>query len=164
MWPAEALQSCSICLIRVHSKVMSRSMPAEEQISRSLHSCPTLCTQIGLKGLACLSTCNKALSNDVTNVLCGDSTGYLDSSLETARSTEQQQHYQAVAWLASLLLRQAPATAADVTERLLILPDVDLECAAQLVAAGMRITFAQLLAVANSWWQVWRCGCMHSRC
>jgi hypothetical protein len=139
-------------------------MPAEEQISRSLHSCPTLCTQIGLKGLACLSTCNKALSNDVTNVLCGDSTGYLDSSLETARSTEQQQHYQAVAWLASLLLRQAPATAADVTERLLILPDVDLECAAQLVAAGMRITFAQLLAVANSWWQVWRCGCMHSRC
>jgi hypothetical protein len=50
----------------------------------------------------------------------------------------------------SLLLRRAPATAAAVTVRLLSLPDVTLQFAEQLVAAGMRITYAQLLDAANS--------------
>jgi hypothetical protein len=48
------------------------------------------------------------------------------------------------------LLRTAPATAAAVTERLLSLPDVAMKFAKQLVAAGMRIKSAKLLAAANS--------------
>jgi hypothetical protein len=55
-----------------------------------------------------------------------------------------------VAWLAALLLRTVPANRAAVTDRLLSLSDVPLKCAEQLVAAGMRITYAQLLDAANS--------------
>jgi hypothetical protein len=55
-----------------------------------------------------------------------------------------------VAWLAVLLLRRAPATGAAVTKKLLSLPDAALKDAEQLVAAGMRITYAQLLDAANS--------------
>uniref|UniRef100_A0A383VCN4 Uncharacterized protein n=1 Tax=Tetradesmus obliquus TaxID=3088 RepID=A0A383VCN4_TETOB len=56
----------------------------------------------------------------------------------------------AVGWLAALLLRKAPEAAADVTTRLLNLPDVPPELAVQLVSAGMRFSYAQLLAAADS--------------
>jgi hypothetical protein len=72
------------------------------------------------------------------------------AALAEARSTRQHQHYEAVAWLAALLLRTTPATQAAVTKQLLELPAVPLDCATQLVAAGLRITFAQLLAAVDS--------------
>jgi hypothetical protein len=65
-------------------------------------------------------------------------------------SEQQQQHEQAVAWLAAVLLRKAPALAIDVSERLKHLPFVPLCTAEQLVAGGARITYAQLLAAAHS--------------
>jgi hypothetical protein len=52
-------------------------------------------------------------------------------------------------WLASLLLRKAPDNAADVAERMLNLPSVPMNMALQLVSAGVRISYAQLLAAAN---------------
>jgi hypothetical protein len=100
--------------------------------------------------LCCISTCSKKLSKELSGVLCGDPWCFFDVALDIARSTQQQQHHQALAWLAALLLRRAPATAAAVTEKLLPLPDVALEFAKQLVAAGLRITYAQLLDAANS--------------
>jgi hypothetical protein len=136
--------------MHLNKLIMSRCKQVDAQLSRALHSCPALRTRIGLKGLACLSTCNKTLSRHVTDLLCADSLGYLDSALDIARSTKQQQHQQALAWLAALLMRSAPATTAAVAERLLSLPNVALGFAEQLVAAGMRITYAQLLAAADS--------------
>jgi hypothetical protein len=129
---------------------MMRSSQTTAPIATALHSCPALCTHIGLQGLVCLSTCSKSLHDDVTAILCGDPLLFLDVSLDTARSSKQQHHYQAVAWIAALLLRTAPANAADVTERLLNFPEMPLVCAHQLVPAGMRITYAQLLAAADS--------------
>jgi hypothetical protein len=90
------------------------------------------------------------LKDDVTAVLCADALQFFDVALDKARSTKQQQHYQAVAWTAALLLRTAAASAADITERLLNLPEMPLVCALQLVSAGMHITNAQLLAAADS--------------
>uniref|UniRef100_A0A383VP01 Uncharacterized protein n=1 Tax=Tetradesmus obliquus TaxID=3088 RepID=A0A383VP01_TETOB len=61
---------------------------------------------------------------------------------------------QAVGWLAALLLRKAPAAAADVMTRLLNFPAVPLKVAVRVVQAGVdagvRITYAQLLAAADS--------------
>jgi hypothetical protein len=86
----------------------------------------------------------------VETVLVRDSLGLLDIALDAGRQYEQeQQHKQAAAWLAALLLRRAPAFAVDVSERLLHLPSVLLATAEQLVAAGLRVTYAQLLAAAH---------------
>jgi hypothetical protein len=115
-----------------------------------LHDCPVLCEQLGLDGLARLATCSKAMSKTVETVLIRDSLGLLDSALNIARQNEQkQQHKQAAAWLAAVLLRKTPSLAVDVSERLLHLPSVPLATAKQLVAAGVRVTYAQLLAAAH---------------
>jgi hypothetical protein len=82
-------------------------------------------------------------------VICQDRLALLDSSLATAKQYGQQQHKQAVWWLAALLLRRAPDAAADVAEWLLNLPLVSRQVAEQLVGAGMRVTYAQLLASVN---------------
>jgi hypothetical protein len=49
-----------------------------------------------------------------------------------------------------VLLCKAPDAAADVTDRLLNLPAVPLDMAKRLISAGLRITYVQLLAAANS--------------
>jgi hypothetical protein len=59
------------------------------------------------------------------------------------------QHKRAVAWL----LRTAPAaavTASSVSEQLIHIPGVPKDWAELLVAAGVRFSYAQLLAAANS--------------
>jgi hypothetical protein len=129
---------------------MARSRQTETRIATALHSCPALCTEIGLKGLARLFTCSKGLRSAVEAALCGDHVSFLNVALGKARSTEQQQHHQAVVWLARLLLRANPITAADVTQRLFAEPAMPMWCVQQLVSAGARITHAQLLAAANS--------------
>jgi hypothetical protein len=146
---------------------MERTTRLERIAADMLHECPVLCEKLGLDGLARLATCSKALRGKVEAVLVRDSLGFLDRALDTARQSQQQQHKQAAAWLAAVLLRKAPASAADVSDRLLRLPSVSLATAKQLVAAGVRITYAQLLAAAHSMvtmprWQELRCGCRHS--
>jgi hypothetical protein len=115
-----------------------------------LHECPVLCEKLGLDGLAHLATCSEALKKNIDTVLVRDSLGLLDFALDTARQSRWQQPKQAVAWLAAILLRKAPALAVDVTERLLRIPSMILPTAEQLVAAGVRVTYAQLLAAAES--------------
>jgi hypothetical protein len=115
-----------------------------------LHISP-ICTKLGLGCLACLATCSKEISSTIESVFVRDNLGLLDSALDSARQqSEQQQHKRAAAWLAAILLRKAPALAADVSERLLHLPSVPLATAKQLVAAGVRVSYAQLLAAAHS--------------
>jgi hypothetical protein len=60
----------------------------------------------------------------------------------------KQQHLQAAVWLLRLVPSTATATA--ITERLLQLPAISEEWALQLVEAGVRISYAQLLTAAES--------------
>jgi hypothetical protein len=57
-----------------------------------------------------------------------------------------QQHKKAVVWL----LQQALTQGAGVSARLIAFPLVPVSCAKELVSAGVRISYAQLLAAANS--------------
>jgi hypothetical protein len=131
-----------------HANVAMASKQVTELVD-VLHISP-ICTKLGLGCLACLATCSKATESTIEKVFVRDSLGLLDHALNSARCSEQQQHTQAAAWLAAVLLRKAPAIAAEVTERLLHLPSVPLATARQLVAAGVRITNAQLLGAART--------------
>jgi hypothetical protein len=53
-----------------------------------------------------------------------------------------------MAWLLHMV--PAAATSATTAERLLCIPDVPLQLAKQLVAAGMRISFLQMTEAASS--------------
>jgi hypothetical protein len=129
---------------------MECTMPFELVAADMLHECPVLCEKLGLDGLARLATCSKALKTTIETVLVKDSLNLLDRAVDTTRQTEQQQKQEMVAWLATNLLRKAPALAVDVSERLIHLPSVLLATAKQLVKVGVRITCVQLLAAANS--------------
>jgi hypothetical protein len=138
--------------INIARATMKRVKSAADPMTATaaLDACPVLCSQIGLRGLACLSTCSRSIKDDVYTVLCRDEAFFLNSAIHTAREDGQHKHYQAVAWLAALLLSRAPATAPDVMRQLLDLPAVPLGCAKQMVSAGLRISYAQLLGTAYS--------------
>jgi hypothetical protein len=119
-------------------------------IAKALSSCPVLCSQIGLQGLACLATSSNKFRTGVEVVVCRDWAYFLNTAVGTAREDGQHKRYQTVAWLAALLLHSAPTTAANLTSQLLNLPAVPLDCAMQMVLAGLRVTCPQLLAAANS--------------
>jgi hypothetical protein len=129
---------------------MERTIHFKRSAADMLRECPVLCEKLGLDGLARLATCSKASESSVKAILFKNSRSFLDRALHTARESEQQQDRQAVAWLAAVLLREAPVLTEDVSERLLHLTSVPLATAKQLVAAGVRITYAQLLAAAHS--------------
>jgi hypothetical protein len=129
-------------------------MLLRERLVGVLHSSPVLCTTLGLRSLARLATCSKNIRTTIHTVLARENLGLLDYAIDTARCSEQQQQVhqntQAAAWLAGVLLRKVPAITAQVNERLPILPLVPLTTAKQLVAAGVRITYAQLLGAART--------------
>jgi hypothetical protein len=90
------------------------------------------------------------------------------SEAESATSTMQtsqhhvvhrqqvEQHTQAVAWL--LQAAPAVATAAGTAEHLLGIPALPFSFALQLVTAGVRVSYSQLLAAASNmvaWVEVW---------
>jgi hypothetical protein len=70
------------------------------------------------------------------------------NAADPAVRKKEQQHVRAVAWLLHVTPQAATATTA--AEQLLRLPGVPLGVAKQFVEAGMRISFAQLQAAANS--------------
>jgi hypothetical protein len=122
----------------------------EERLAGMLYAFPAPCTRLGAQGLACLALSNKSAFKTVEDIVCCDGMALLDAALGTARDSGQQQHIEAVGWLSAQLLQKAPTAAAEVTSRLLKQPTVRLDVARRLVAAGMRISYAQLLAAANS--------------
>jgi hypothetical protein len=63
-------------------------------------------------------------------VICQDGLALLNAALTTAQHDQKQQKQ--VQWLATMLLRKAPHTAADVTQQLLKWPKAPLHAAKQL--------------------------------
>uniref|UniRef100_A0A383W187 Uncharacterized protein n=1 Tax=Tetradesmus obliquus TaxID=3088 RepID=A0A383W187_TETOB len=72
----------------------------------------------------------------------------LQSATSSAGKEEQEQHLQAVLWL--LRAARNAAAAVHASEHLVRLPALPLHWALHLVTAGVRITYAQLLAAACS--------------
>jgi hypothetical protein len=137
---------------------------------------PYLGRALGLRGLACLAGSSRQLRESCINFAESNARILLLDALpavktggdlaeaaaaaaaEATRITpmitaELDERLQPVMWL----LHVAPAvssssalTASDVLQRLLHLPHVPLQQAQQLLAAGVRIPYAQLLAAARS--------------
>jgi hypothetical protein len=133
-------------------------------------------TRLDLQGLACLSTCSKQLKRICLAVMRSEAGRLITDALEAAAAlTDQgdvllalardypamQQHiisrrgWQRQECTVWRLLRVTPtsmtaAAAASLGQRLFSIPEVPLDKAKQLVAAGVRITYAQLLAAVDS--------------
>jgi hypothetical protein len=131
---------------------MKETAKHEAWFTKALHSCPKLCSHLGLQGLACLAAASSSLKHACLVSCRRDAVALLEpafDALATAHGEQQQQKQQltAVVWL----LRAVPAAAtAGVSGRLATTPLVPLGLAKQLVAAGVRISYAQVLAAAHS--------------
>jgi hypothetical protein len=131
---------------------MEKSISFENRLMQGLHSCPKLCTHLNLQGLACLaaacSSCNAAClivcKRDAAKLLA-DVFEALASVHHSSR--QQKQQLDSLVWL----LHAVPTAATpSAFNQLLRTPLVPLGLAKQLVAAGMRISYAQLLTAARS--------------
>jgi hypothetical protein len=134
---------------------------------------PLMATHVGLQGVFSLAASSKQLRAACSDILPQDATALLLDAVEQASATAVaanaaeaaraadpaaedaaqdkaalKQQAQAVQWL--LQLHPSAATAAGVQHRLLHTPAVPEAVARVLVASGMRIRFAQLVAAANS--------------
>jgi hypothetical protein len=126
-----------------------------ETLDDVMHACPRLCTQLGLQGLACMAASSKGLVLNCQAAARSNAISLLEPILEIAGLGQWlEQHKQAAVWLVALLQQDGQplgaTAAAAVAQRLLSLPSVPLDWALQLVAAGVRISYAQLLAASNS--------------
>jgi hypothetical protein len=83
----------------------------EDRILEALHSCPKLCTHLGLQGLACLAACSNRLKIgclDCCRREAGALTAVTIAAIATAKdSFQQEQQLEAVVWL----LHAVPAAA-----------------------------------------------------
>jgi hypothetical protein len=124
----------------------------EACFAEALHSCPKLFTHLGLQGLACLAAACSSLKELCLASCIRDAVALLEpafDALATAADDGEQQKQQltAVVWL----VRAVPAAAtADVCCRLTYIPSVPLGLAKKLLAAGVRVSYRQLLAAAHS--------------
>jgi hypothetical protein len=124
---------------------------ASERFDHVSHACPKLCRHLGLQGLACLAKGSKSLKLSCHAAASSNAIILLEPVLEAARGGQLlEQDKQAAVWLVELLQQDGQPTAAAVAQQLLALPSVPLGWARQLVAAGIRISYAQLVAAANS--------------
>jgi hypothetical protein len=129
---------------------------------------PLCVKQLGPQGLASLASCSKDLKVACSAELRSNAASLLEAEMDaiTARessvdssirtregrgqnSSLQDQYWQAVVWLLQAVPALA-AAAADTAQRLISIPSVPPAYAVQLVAAGVGISCAQLLAAANS--------------
>jgi hypothetical protein len=119
-------------------------------IAQALHHSPQLCQQMGLQGMACLAASSRTVHDACRSALLRDPVSLLQPLLALRGGPQLLQQYgQAVAWLVQQLAG-APKAAADVAAWLVYVPNVPLVWAEKLVAAGVRISWQQLLAAANS--------------
>jgi hypothetical protein len=136
---------------------------------------PYLGRALGLQDLACLAAtcqqlkqgCMKFIHHNA-RVLLLDAlppVQTVDCFKAAAEAAAADRRLQPVLWLLHVA-RQSASTAlaaADVLQRLVHLPYVPLQHAKQLVAAGVRISYAQPVAGCcqqlATWWQDWMCGC-----
>jgi hypothetical protein len=95
--------------------------------------------ELGLQGLACLASSSRTLRDASKNAATTEALSLSNVELGHKKAA-------AVVWL----LQQAPSQAPAISAKLFTLPVESLEGAKELVSAGVRITYAQLLAAANS--------------
>jgi hypothetical protein len=119
------------------------SMKAEQKptqyINGALHGCPLLCTKLGVRGLACLTASSSSLKEACSSIIQSQPHEWIQLAVNSAQGAQLQ-------WV----LKEAPAAAAGAAERLVRMPAVPLDMAELLVAAGVRVSYAQLIAAANS--------------
>jgi hypothetical protein len=113
------------------------------KLSSALHSCPMLCTHLGLKALACLAPSSRSLRDTCYSLVRLDSKRWLQRAIDEA---EEPQHWQSAVWV----LQVAPSAVAAAAQQLVCRPAVPLDIAKKLVATGVRIAYSQLLAAAQS--------------
>jgi hypothetical protein len=111
---------------------------------------------LGLKRLARLAACSKEFERICQENACYNAASLIDHELNAARNgvAQQEQHKPAIAWLTAVatdpaMARIAHKAAEDVAEKMLSMESVPMDRAAQMVAAGQRVTYAQLLAAAK---------------
>jgi hypothetical protein len=153
---------------RPHPQLLNMSQESADVAEVAIVELVSFCiTHLGLQGLACLAACSRELHNTClglvqshANSLLAEAVKAVQSAHATQRSSNQrqkehsrdlavqEQHRQAVVWL----LRAAPALAAAATTADLLshVPNVPTGWELQLVEAGVRITYTQLLAAAHS--------------
>jgi hypothetical protein len=134
---------------------------------------PFLSSSLGLQGLACLAACSKQCKGEcldlakasgielllnelpprnATGDLAVTAAAAAEAALQVPAQAGADRHLKSVLWLLQVA-RAVTSSALDdaaVLHRLLMLPAVPLATAQQVVAAGVRISYAQLLAAANS--------------
>jgi hypothetical protein len=118
------------------------SKQREQRLASLLHSCPELCTELGLQGLARLATSSSGLRSACHSVLCLGPASWLAAAIDTHKDA---QRWQAAVWV----LQAAPAAAVDGVEQIARAPAVPVSMATHFVSAGTCITYAQLVAAAH---------------
>jgi hypothetical protein len=132
---------------------------------------PYLGKELGLQGLACLASSSRQLRGQCISFVRGNAHGLLLDALPAVRADQElaaaaarqpptngaaaaaRRCLQPVLWITKILLPRAAGSvlaAADVLQRLVHIPHVPLQQAQQLVAAGVRLSYAQLLTAASS--------------
>jgi hypothetical protein len=126
---------------------------------------PLVSRALGLQGLARLMTSSERNRSLCLTLITQDTKQLLQSALPLPaaaaaagaaglhpRQAADQSSLQAVLWMLRVAPEAATAalTVASTAEHVVLLPAVPLDAAVQLVAAGVRITYAQLLAAAKS--------------
>jgi hypothetical protein len=128
---------------------------------------PFFITQLDLQGLACLAACSRDLHTICLEHVQRHASSFFEAAWEALQAAPdtpgcwpeaqkehnshhvlQEQHRQSLVWL--LLTAPAVAAVTPIADLLLRIPSVSTGWALQLVAAGVRITYAQLLAAARS--------------
>jgi hypothetical protein len=114
--------------------------------------------QLGLQGLACLAASSKHLQDTCLEAARADAHTLLMNASDAAKALQSagndkvscqrlvKQQLQAATWL----LRHSPTAAAGVAEHAVCIPALQLCWVKELVAAGVTVFQAQLLAAANS--------------
>jgi hypothetical protein len=103
--------------------------------------------QLGVKGLACLAATTRDYRSTCHAHARLNCVWLIDQELNQAQGRRAQQE-RALVWLASVA-RNDPNAERDVAEQLLSLKLVSPNLAAELIRAGVRVTYAQLLAAAK---------------
>jgi hypothetical protein len=160
------------------SSVSQSSMPNVKASAdaRLLDVLPCIGRTLGLQGLACLAASNQQFKHACLELLEQDSHHLLldvlpplspecglaqpaaivqlppQAAAAPAAAAATDQRLQPMLWLSRVVPGMATSvlSAVDVLQRLVHLPHVPLQHAKQLVADGVRIPYAQLLAAANS--------------
>jgi hypothetical protein len=139
--------------IPVPFKVDAAKDVDETQLCDVLEYCSKL---LGLQGLACVAASSKQYKEASAATTAKDAAFFLKNALTAAGTAVDakdavspllQQHVQAAAWL--LRVDPSATTAATAAQLLLRIPDVPLPMAKQLVEAGVRMSFSQLIAAAE---------------